>query len=142
MDAEVTPGGRGAEVDHDARRSQLAQTSRTMVRLYKELFGRGPVRVWSEWAGNDTLVCTLEDTLTTSERRLRDMGEHQRLRDMRTFFQYSALREFIEPIEGLTGRKVRSFVSGIDVHTDVAVEMFLFYPRGSDGASRTALGEG
>jgi uncharacterized protein YbcI len=139
MDADAT-----REVDAQGRPppNKLAEASRVMVGLYKELFGRGPVRAWSEWAGEDTLVCTLEDTLTAAERKMREMGEHQRLRDARTFFQYAAMRDFVEPIEELTGRRVRSFISGIDSQTDVAVEMFIFHPRGSDGLSRTELGEG
>lgn len=43
------------------------------------------------------------------------MGEHQRLRDTRMFFQYATVREFCEPVERLTGRKNRSIVSGIDI---------------------------
>jgi hypothetical protein len=34
------------------------------------------------------LVTVLEDTLTPAERNLVKLGEHQRLRDLRLFFQY------------------------------------------------------
>jgi uncharacterized protein YbcI len=112
------------------------EISRTMVGLYKEQFGRGPVKSRSDWAGEDTLICTLEDSLTPAERNMVKMGEHQRLRDVRMFFQYATLRDFIEPVERITGRTVRSFISGIDTHEDVSTELFYFYPRGSEGPSR------
>ena len=50
----------------------------------------------------------LEDTLTPAERNLAEMGEHERLRETRMFFQYARVREFCEPVERLTGRKVRA----------------------------------
>lgn len=115
---------------------KLAEVSRVVVRIYKAQFGRGPVKVRSDWAGEDMLVCTVEDSLTRSERNLRDMGEHQRLRDIRMFFQYAAVKDFVEPIEQIIGRPVRSFVSGVDTTEDVAIEAFLFYRRDSEGPSR------
>jgi hypothetical protein len=46
------------------------------------------------------------------------VGEHQRLRDLRMFFQYATVREFCEPIEAIAGRKVRSFLSDLDTEVD------------------------
>ena len=100
-----------------------------MVRLYKELFGRGPTRARSDWCGRDLLVCTLEESLTPTEKNLRALGEDQRLRDIRMLFQYAAARQFIEPVEEITGRRVRSFISGVDTEKDIAVETFIFHPE-------------
>src|SRR4051812_11956509 len=94
--------------------SALAQISREMVRIYKEQFGRDPTKVRTHWAGPDTLVTILQDTLTPAERNLVKLHQHQRLRDVRMFFQYATVEEFCEPVERLTGRKVRAFTSGID----------------------------
>jgi len=117
--------------------SVLMELSNTMVRLYKEQFGRGPTRARSYWAGPDTLICVLEETLTPAERNLVKMGEHQRLRDTRVFFQYATVREFCEPVEQITGRKVRAFQSSIDTEADgQAVEVFVLHPEGYDGPSR------
>jgi hypothetical protein len=44
-------------------------------------------------------------------------------------FQYTAARHFIEPVEQITGRRVRSFISGIDTVNDIAVETFIFHPE-------------
>src|SRR5688500_10346717 len=87
----------------DERTSVLLELSNTMVRLHKEQFGRGPTKARSYWAGPDALTCFLEDTFTPAERNLVKMGEHQRMRDTRMFFQHASVREFCEPVEEITG---------------------------------------
>ncbi|MFL5863317.1 MAG: hypothetical protein ACJ780_21510 [Solirubrobacteraceae bacterium] len=47
-----------------------------------------------------------------------ELGEHQRLLDTRMFFQYATVREFCEQVEQITGRTIRSFISGIDTAVD------------------------
>jgi uncharacterized protein YbcI len=122
--------------------SLLAAVSREMNQLYKNQFGRGATAVRTEWAGADTLITQLEDTLTPAERNLVKLGEHQRLRDIRMFFQYATIHEFCEPIEALTGRKVRAFCSAIDTEVDgLATEVFVLHPAGYEGPSRTDRAE-
>jgi len=104
--------------------SVRAEISREMVRLYKEQFGRGPTKARTEFAGPDIVISTLEHSLTPAEKRLVELGEHQRLRDTRMYFQHASEREFRETVERLTGRPVRAFVSGIDTCVDVSSEVF------------------
>lgn len=126
----------------EARVTILAEISNAMVALYKTHFGRGPTAARTAWAGPNALVVFLEDTLTPAERNLVRMGEHQRLRDTRMFFQYATVREFCEPIERITGRKVRSFLSGIDTEVDgLSLESFVLHPEGYDGPSRIERAE-
>jgi uncharacterized protein YbcI len=106
---------------------QMAITNE-MVRLYKEQFGRGPTKARTSFAGPDTVVSTLQDSLTPAERNLVALGEHQRLRDARVFFQYATEDQFREVVERLTGRKVWAFVSGIDTVRDVSSEIFYLEP--------------
>ncbi len=128
--------------DREARVSALMEVSNAMVGLYKDQFGRGPTSARTVWAGPDALVCFLENTLTPAERNLVRMGEHQRLRDTRTFFQYATVREFCEPVERITGRTIRSFHSSIDTEVDgLSLETFIFYPEGREGPSRIELAE-
>jgi uncharacterized protein YbcI len=116
----------------------LSELSSTMVGLFKDQFGRGPTKARTRWAGPDVLVTILEDTLTPAERNMVRMGAHQRLRDTRMYFQYATVREFCEPVERLTGRKVRSFHSSTDTEVDgMSVELFVLHPAGYDGPSRT-----
>ena len=95
---------------------------------YKEQFGRGPTKARSNFAGPDTLVCTLEDSLTPAERKMAGLGEHQRLRDFRQFFQYATEAEFRASVERITGRSVRAFISGTDTREDVSAEIFYLHP--------------
>jgi uncharacterized protein YbcI len=95
-----------------------------MVRLYKEQFGRGPTKARTEFAGPDTVLCTLENSLTPAERSLAEMGEHQRLRDTRLYFQYATEGQFRGVVERVLGRKVRAFVSGMDTTEDLSSEVF------------------
>ena len=129
-DVRSTEGDGRAEtsVPEEARQSLHAEISREMVRLYKERFGRGPTKARSAFAGPDCLICTLENSLTPAEINMVALGEHQRLRDVRLFFQHASEGEFIEVIERLTGRTVRGFVSGTDTRRDISSEVFYLEP--------------
>jgi uncharacterized protein YbcI len=123
--------------EEEARGNVLMDISNTMVRLYKEQFGRGPTQVRTYWSGPDIITVLLEDTLTPAERNLTRLGEHERLREMRMFFQYASVREFCEPVEQITGRKVRAFLSSTDTEVDgLSVETFVLHPKGYTGPSR------
>jgi uncharacterized protein YbcI len=117
----------------DYRESALAEISREMVRLYKEQFGRGPTRARTNFAGPDIVIVTLEETFTPAEQRLAEMGEHQRLRDTRLYFQHATEKEFRSVIERILGREVRAFNSAVDTDTDVCVEVFHLRPQGANG---------
>ena len=119
--------------------SAVSAISSEMVRLYKEQFGRGPTRTRTHWAGSDTIVVTLEQTFTPAENRLRELGEDKQLRDLRLLFQYAEVDAFCEPVEQVTGRKVKAFISGIDTKADVASEIFVLHPKGYEGPSRAQI---
>jgi uncharacterized protein YbcI len=114
-------GDTGVQFEKDGslreeRFGQLAQITRAMVALYKEQFGP------------DAIICLLEETLTPVERTLVRIGEHQRLRDIRMLFQYTAESAFRGAVEEITGRHVIAFTSGFDTTADVASEVFLLAP--------------
>ena len=129
-----------AEQDHTAEERQvnvLMEISNIMVRLFKNQFGRGPTSARTYWAGPDALMCILEDTLTPAEHNLVALGEHQRLRDTRLFFQYASVEEFCRPVEQLTGRTIRAFHSSTDTEAGgQSLEVFVLHPVGYDGPSR------
>jgi len=118
----------GDKIDYDDRIdfhiSVRAEISREMVRLYKDQFGRGPTKAKTDFAGPDIVICTLEESFTPAEQRLTEMGEDQRLRDTRLFFQHASERQFCEVIERNLNRKVRAFISGVDTEKDVSSEIF------------------
>jgi uncharacterized protein YbcI len=106
--------------------------SNEMVRLYKELFGRGPASARTYFADPDCVVVTLEKSMTPAERSMVELGELQRLRDVRLFFQHAREKDFRETTERITGRRVRAFVSGMDVQEDVSTEVFYLHPAAAD----------
>jgi uncharacterized protein YbcI len=113
----------------------LREVSNEIVRLYKADFGRGPTKARTDWCGPDALITTVEDSFTPAERNLARMGEHQRLRDTRLYFQHATEPIFVRGVERMTGRTVRAFVSGSDTHVDLHTEAFYFYPVGQEGPS-------
>jgi uncharacterized protein YbcI len=116
-------------LEQDATQSVTLRVSNEMVRIYKTQFGRGPTKARTAFAGRDTLVSTLDDSFTPAERHLAEMGEHQRLRDTRMFFQYASEQQFRGAVEEITGRKVRGFISGLDAEQDISTEVFYLYPE-------------
>jgi uncharacterized protein YbcI len=131
---DTRQGGASAVTD----RSPMLEVSNAMVRLYKDAFGRGPTKARAQFAGPDTLVVMLESSLTVAERNLVAMGEHQRLREARLFFQYALEDQFRAIVEQALGRRTLAFVSGIDTQRDVAVEVFTLEPIAEDGAGAAA----
>jgi uncharacterized protein YbcI len=125
-----------------ADRSPMLEISNAMVRLYKEAFGRGPTKARAQFAGPDTLVVILEASLTVAERNLVAMGEHQRLREARLFFQYALEDQVRAIVEQALGRRTVAFVSGIDTHRDVAIEVFTLEPGGDGAEPRNGSGPG
>jgi uncharacterized protein YbcI len=110
------------------QRSILMEVSNAIVQLFKEQFGRGPTKARSHWAGPDALVCILRETFTPAEKNMVALGEHQRLRDVRLFFQAATEERFREVVSAIVGRRVESFMSAVDTTTDTAMEMFIFEP--------------
>ncbi len=117
--------------DHSVR----AEISREMVRLYKDQFGRGPTKVRTDFASPDIVVCTLECSMTPAERKLAALGQHQRLRDTRLYFQHATEEDFRSIIERALSRRVRGFVSGMDTQSDISAELFYLEPEGTSAAA-------
>ena len=82
----------------------------------------------THYAGPDTLVSSLENSLTAAERNMVALDEHHRVREIRMLFEHASEREFAQTVEEITGRKVWAFVSGIDTNQDVSAEVFYLEP--------------
>lgn len=99
-----------------------------MVTLHKEHFGRGPTKARSDFAGPDGLMCILEEALLPAERKMVEMGEADHVRDTRQRFQGATAEEFVSTVEGIVGRRVHAFASGLDAERGVVFETFMFEP--------------
>ncbi len=127
MDAEAKPEEQPS-TDRECTELYLAELSNAMVGIYKDLFGRGPTKCRTSYAGPNLIVSSLENTLTRPEQKMAAAGDHKQLRDLRTYFQYQYEDEFVGSVERITGRTVRGFVSGIDTRQDIATEAFYLEP--------------
>jgi uncharacterized protein YbcI len=102
----------------------LAEISRSMVQLYKELFGKGPTKARTYMA-DDLVVCVLEGGFHRSERTLLEHGQAEPVLSQREAVQETMRDRFIERIERVVGRRVVSFVSGVDAATETSADLFV-----------------
>ena len=86
-------------LDEQRGAGMLAAVSNALVSLHKEQFGRGPTRARTQFAGDDVLVCMMEDALLPAERTMVKMGDQQRVRETRTAFQAATLDQFVSAVE-------------------------------------------
>jgi uncharacterized protein YbcI len=117
-----------------ASKGQLAAAiSNAMVQIYSKHYGKGPTRA-KTYLLDDVVVTVLQEIFTTVERTLIDAGKAETVRDVRTTFQYALRDEFTTAVQQVTGREVRAFLSQIDWHAEIAIEVFLLANGESDEA--------
>jgi uncharacterized protein YbcI len=120
------------EIRADAQggRPDLLQISNAVVRLYKEQLGRGPTKARVNYAGPDTIVVTLENTMVPAERKLVELGEGRRMADSRLIAMEGAESEFREAVGQITGREVRAMICGMAAEADISTKVFYLEPQG------------
>ena len=123
----------GARSEEQRSGGMLSAISSALVTLHKEQFGRGPTRARTNFAGDDVLVCVLEDALLPAERVMVQMGDQQRVRESRVALQAATADQFVMAIQTITQRNVTAFASAIDPDTGVVWEVFNLHPE--DGRS-------
>jgi uncharacterized protein YbcI len=106
---------------------QLRDISDALVQLYKDGYGKGPTKARAYMAG-DLVVCLLEGGFLTGEKTLRNAGRGAAVSDSRGVLQEVMRQRFIDTIEGITRRKVVTFISGVDVQTETNAELFVLEP--------------
>src|SRR5262245_46506564 len=119
--------------------------SNAMVALHREHFGRGAGAAKS-FLFDDMALCILSDIYTPVEKTLLRAGKIDHVRETRLLHQLALEDEYKEPVERLTGRRIRAFISSVHFDPDVAIELFLLEPAeggGSDGdGSQAAASDG
>ena len=110
------------------RGSLLAAVSDRLVRLHKELFGKGPERARAYYQG-DLLVVVMRDGFTGFEQTLKRAGRVDVVTQHRLISHNVARERFTAAVEELTGRSVIAFMSGVHHEPDVVADMFLLEPR-------------
>jgi uncharacterized protein YbcI len=110
----------------------LAAISRSMVKLLRDHYGRGPMKA-KTYALDDVIVCVLRGSgFTPVEQTMMESGEPQRVVAMREDFQRVMAERYKSLIEELTDRKVVAFLSHAHVEPDLTIEIF-FVDRPLEG---------
>ena len=105
----------------------LVALSNAIVGVYKELYGKGPVRART-WYLDDMVICVLGDALTRSEQTFVEIGRGDRVALQRESFHEAAKPVFIQVVEELTGRRVNAALHATDEEQDVSTLVFLLEP--------------
>jgi uncharacterized protein YbcI len=122
-------------IDSAARGALVSQLSREIVQLHARLYGRGPTKARS-YLHSDYAACVLEEIFTTAERTLIDAGSADHVQDTRKKFQDAVEDEFVGIVERITGRRVGTFLSQVDIGSNLALEFFLFKDE-DDGSAES-----
>jgi uncharacterized protein YbcI len=126
---------RGSEqrLDGGALNAALANE---LGKLIAEFTGRGATRSRA-FVHQDLVVCVLEDSATRAERTLVSVGKAELVRFQRDALQRAMGPALIAAVERLTGRRVRTFLSGTDEFGDASIEAFVLEPisAGTDSHS-------
>jgi uncharacterized protein YbcI len=118
----------GSEVTtHEEPGELLADISRALVQLYKECYGKGPTKART-YISENLVVCLLQGGFLKGEQTLRDAGRGDAVSEQREALQDVLRGRFVGTIEELTGRKVTSFISGVDLDSEMNAELFVLDP--------------
>ena len=99
-------------------------------KLVADFTGRGAPRSLA-FIHQDVVVCLLEDGATRAEVNLVAAGRDELVRVGRDAMQRAMEADLVAAVERLTGRKVRSFLSGLSTSADSSVEVFVLEPEPS-----------
>ena len=111
-----------------------AALANELGKLIADFTGRGATRSRA-FLHQDIVVCVLEDGATRAEGNLVAAGRDDLVRLQRDALQRAMEPSLISAVERLTGRKVRSFLSGMSTLGEDAVEVFVLEPPNSSAES-------
>jgi uncharacterized protein YbcI len=118
-------GGRPQPGIETAARDDVdAAIACNVVRLYREYLGRGPTTSRA-FQHDNLVVVVLEDTLTAAQRKVGARGGGDAVSAVRTAFQDAMRPELVSLVEQLTGREVRTFLSGQELDPDIVCVLFV-----------------
>jgi uncharacterized protein YbcI len=109
-----------------------AAISTSMVSLLRRYTGRGPTKARTT-IGENLIVCVMGAALTKGEHSLVQDGKAEVVLYGRRAFQETIRADAISVVQELSGRRVIAFMSNNHIDPDVAVEVFILEPVGSNG---------
>jgi uncharacterized protein YbcI len=105
-----------------------AAIANELGKMISDFVGRGATRSRA-FVHNDLIVLLLEDGATRAEVNLVAAGRPELVREQRDVLQRAMEDQLVAAIERLTGRKVRTFLSGSSTYAESAVEVFVLEPE-------------
>ena len=112
---------------------QAAHISREIVKLVRQIAGRGPTKARTT-IGRDHVLVMLQNTLTAGEQNLVDNGMVERVEAVRAGYQRLLCDDASRMIEMTLSRKVVGFMSANHFNPDMAAEVFVLDPRDASSA--------
>jgi uncharacterized protein YbcI len=100
-------------------------------KLVADFTGRGATRSRA-FVDQDVVVCLLENGATRAEVNLVAAGRAELVRQQRDALQRAQEDELVAAVERLTGRAVRTFLSGTSTDADSSAEVFMLEPVDAD----------
>jgi uncharacterized protein YbcI len=101
-----------------------AAIANELGKMISEFVGRGATKSRA-FVHNDVVVLLLEDGATRAEVNLVAAGRSELVRQQRDALQRAMEADLVAAVERLTGRTVRTFLSGLSTNGESAVEVFL-----------------
>jgi uncharacterized protein YbcI len=100
-------------------------------KLVADFTGRGATKSRA-FLYQDIVVCLLENGATKAEANLVAAGKSELVRLQRDAIQRALESQLVEAVERLTGRTVRTFLSGTSTPCEDSVEVFVLEPTPSE----------
>ena len=132
MSAQTTLNSDPSAMGGDTVRNDL---SMALVKLYRELFGRGPVRITTH-AFDAGYIAFLRDVLAPHERLLIRHGRADLVCKVRAAIRDAERQRLTAEVQRLTGRPVLHDSFQLQPERDLAIELF-WLPTGSEDAPAT-----
>lgn len=108
-----------------------AALANELGRVIADFTGRGATKSRA-FIDQDVVVCLLEDGATRAEANLVAAGRQELVRMQRDALQRAMESQLVAVVERLTGRAVRTFLSGTSTLGEDSVEVFVLDPLSSD----------
>ena len=115
-----------------------AAIANELGKMISEFVGRGATRSRA-FVHNDVVVLLLEDGATRAEVNLVAAGRAELVRQARDALQRAMEDDLVAAVERLTGRTVRTFISGLSTQGESASEVFVLEPEVSVPGSDAGL---
>jgi uncharacterized protein YbcI len=109
-----------------------AALANELGKLIADFTGRGATRSRA-FLYHDMVVCLLENGATRAEVQLIAAGRAEMVRHQRDALQRAMEPQLVAAVERLTGRRVRTFLSGTSTGAEDSVEVFVLEPSSADG---------